>query len=72
MTQPEFLAEMKLIADAIRGKGKDISQSAGIHYNTYLNYIRGTGTDTEVMVKILTEAQKIARELKAHLNAINI
>lgn len=73
MARTHFEAEMKLLADAIRGKGRDIALAAGVSYSTYLNYVsRGVGADHDTMERILEAARAQARQLKDHLNTFNI
>jgi len=73
MSPSHFKAEMKLLEDAINGKGPEIAAAAGVSYNTYLNYVsRGVGSNPAVMISILEAARNVARQLKDHLNTFNI
>lgn len=72
ISQDQFLAELKNLDAALEGRGKEIAKEAKVSYNTYLNYRQGRGSDEVTMTAILDQAKKIARQLKHHLNSINI
>lgn len=72
MTQDEFLAQMRLLDPAIAGRGQEIAKDAKVSYNTYLNYKGGKGKDTIIMESILEACRKIAKQVKHHLNSINL
>jgi transcriptional regulator with XRE-family HTH domain len=72
MQKDQFLAEMKLLDPVLQGRGQEIAKEGGVSYNTYLNYRQGRGNDSSIMLAILSQAKRIAREVKHHLNSINI
>lgn len=69
-THIELYHEFCLLKPALNGHGRKIARAANVHYNTYLNYSAGFGTDPRVWDRIIEAAKKEARLIYNQLKPI--
>lgn len=70
MQKHEFIRDFEILKPVLYGRGQEVAQKAGVHYETYLRYSKGEIRDLNTAQKILEAAQSVAREIKAYLNQV--